>query len=241
VGPGTNGLIITGSRFRNLFADGVNFCNGTSNSVVENSHFRNTGDDALASWSPKGDPVNTNNLFRFNTVQIPWRANCFAIYGGKDNRIEDNLCSDVVTYPGIFIAQQFNSNAFEGNTVIQRNSLIRAGGRMFNLNHGAFKVWANQGEIKGLIVNDLLLDSPTFAGIELQGSYPITSARFENIEVQGAGTSGIHLSSNLRGDVSFSFVTITASGKEALTNYAPKLKFQLNFGDGNHGWQYPVP
>ena len=115
VGAGTNGLIITGSRFRNLFADGVNFCNGTSNSLIENSHFRNTGDDALASWSPKGDAVNTGNVFRFNTVQFPWRANCFAIYGGKNNSIEDNLCSDVVTYPGILIAQQFNSNAFDSN------------------------------------------------------------------------------------------------------------------------------
>ena len=137
VGAGTNGLVITGSRFRNLFADGINFCNGTSHSLVENSHFRNTGDDALASWSPKADAVNTGNVFRFNTVQLPWRANCFAVYGGKDNRIEDNLCYDVVTYPGILIAQQFNSNPFDGNTFVERNSLIRAGCPMFNLKHGA--------------------------------------------------------------------------------------------------------
>jgi hypothetical protein len=241
VGRGTNGLVITGSRFRNLFADGVNFCNGTSNSVIENSHFRNTGDDALASWSPQGDSVNTNNVFRFNTVQVPWRANCFAIYGGKDNRIEDNLCYDVVTYPGILIAQQFNSNRFEGTTVIQRNSLIRAGGRMFHLEHGALKIWANRGEIHGLVVKDMFIDGPTFAGIELQGSYPITSTMFENITVQYAGTSGIHLSSNLEGDVTFSFVTVTDSGKEALTNYAPKLKFQITLGDGNSGWQYSIP
>ena len=236
VGPGTNGLVITGSRFRNLFADGVNFCNGTSNSLVENSHFRNTGDDALASWSPKGDPVNTNNVFRFNTVQVPWRANCFAIYGGKDNRIEDNLCYDVVTYPGIFIAQQFNSNPFDGATVIQRNSLIRAGGRMFHLEHGALKVWANQGEIRGLIVKDILIDSPTFTGIELQGSYPITSVAIENVMVEHAGTSGIYLNSNLQGNATFSFVSVTDSRKEALTNYAPKLKFQFFRGDGNTGW-----
>jgi hypothetical protein len=241
VGRSTNGLVITGSRFRNLFADGVNFCNGTSNSVVENSHFRNTGDDALASWSPQGDPVNTNNVFRFNTVQAPWRANCFAIYGGKDNRVEDNLCYDVVTYPGILIAQQFNSNPFEGATVVQRNSLIRAGGPMFNLEHGALKVWADQGEIRGLVVNDLWIDSPTFAGIELQGSYPVTSGTFENIEVKQAGTSGIHLGSTLRGDVTFSFVTVTDSGEEALTNYAPKLKFQLVLGDGNSGWPSMMP
>lgn len=241
VGPGTNGLVITGSRFRNLFADGVNFCNGTSNSVIENSHFRNTGDDALASWSPKGDPVNTNNVFRFNTVQIPWRANCFAIYGGKDNRIEDNLCSDVVTYPGILVAQHFHSNPFEGNTIVQRNSLIRAGGPMFHLEHGAFKVWASQGEITGLVVDDMLIDSPTFAGIELQGSYPITASTLEHITVESAGTSGIHLGSNLQGDVSFSSVTVIDSGKEPLTNYAPRLKFQLIDGNGNSGWQLPNP
>jgi len=239
VSGGTNGLVIKNSRFRNLFADGINFCNGTSNSVVENSHFRNTGDDALASWSPQGDPVNTNNVFRFNTVQIPWRANCFAIYGGKDNRVEDNLCSDVVTYPGILIAQQFNSNPFDGNTFVERNSLIRAGGPMFNLKHGALKIWSAQGEIKGLVVKDLLIDSPTFSGLQLDGGYAITSANFENIEITNAGTDGIFLSSRLSGDANFSFITVSNSHDNALLNYSPKLKFTFNFGEGNIGWQFP--
>lgn len=236
VSGGTNGLVITGSRFRNLFADGINFCNGTSNSVVENSHFRNTGDDALASWSPKGDPVNTGNVFRFNTIQAPWRANCLAIYGGKDNRIENNLCSDVVTYPGILIAQQFNSNPFEGTTLVQNNSLIRAGGPMFRGEHGALKIWADQGEISGLVVSDLLIDGATFAGIELVGSYPIANASFERIEVRQPGTWGILLRSNLAGEVTFSFVVVSDSGKEGLLNYAPSLLFKLNLGDGNKGW-----
>jgi hypothetical protein len=235
----TNGLVITSSRFRNLFADGINFCNGTSNSVVENSHFRNTGDDALASWSPKGDPVNTNNVFRFNTVQIPWRANCFAIYGGKDNKIEDNLCYDVVTYPGILIAQQFNSNPFDGTTSIQRTSLIRAGGPMFNLKHGALKIWSAQGEIPGLDIRDILIDSPTFSGLQMDGAYPITNASFENMEILNAGTDGIHLTSALSGDVSFSFIVVSNSGKSAFLNNSPKLKFTINFGQGNIGWQFP--
>jgi hypothetical protein len=239
VSGGTNGLVIKNSRFRNLFADGINFCNGTSNSAVENSHFRNTGDDALASWSPKGDPVNTGNVFRFNTVQIPWRANCFAIYGGKDNRIEDNLCYDVVTYPGILIAQQFNSNPFEGNTVAQRNSLIRTGGPMFNLKHGALKIWSAQGEIPGLIINDILIDAPTFSGLQIDGSYPITSASFENMEIINAGTDGIALSSTLSGDASFAFITISDSAKNNFLNYSPKLKFTITFGEGNVGWQFP--
>jgi hypothetical protein len=112
---------------------------------------------------------------------------------------------------------------------------------MFHLEHGALKIWANQGEISGLVIRDILIDSPTFTGIELQGSYPITSATIENVDVREAGTSGIHLSSNLQGDVSFSFVTVTDSGKKPLTNYAPTLKFQLIFGSGNSGWELSLP
>jgi hypothetical protein len=236
VGGYSQGLVITGSRFRNLFADGVNFCNGTSHSLIENSHFRNTGDDALASWSPKGSGVNTGNVFRFNTVQIPWRANCYAIYGGAGNRIEDNLCADVVTYPGILIAQQFNSNPFGGETVVQRNSLIRAGGPMFHNEHGALKISAAQGEIPNLAVRDLLIDSPTFTGVQLEGPYPITSATFADIQIIDAGTHGIYLSSNLEGDATFSYVTITNSGTDPVLNYAPNARFELILGEGNSGW-----
>lgn len=239
VSGGTQGLIIRNSRFRNLYADGVNFCNGTSYSVVENSHFRNTGDDALASWSPKQDSVNTGNVFRFNTIQVPWRANCLAIYGGKDNKIENNFCSDVVTYPGILIAQQFNSHPFAGTTRVEQNTLLRAGGPMFHNEHGALKIWADQGEISGLVVRDLLIDGATFSGIELEGSYPITNASFERIDVQHSGTWGLQLRSNVAGEVTFSFVTLRDSGKENLLNYAPKLLFKFNMGQGNRGWQVP--
>jgi hypothetical protein len=237
VGPGTtDGLVIINSRFRDLYADGVNFCNGTSNSVIENSHFRNTGDDAMASWSPKGSGVNTNNVFRFNTVQVPWRANCIAIYGGVDNKVEDNLCYDVVTYPGILIAQQFNSNPFGGTTLIQRNSLIRAGGPMFHQQHGALKLWADQGAITGVVVKEILIDGATFTGIELVGSYPIQATTINSIQIQNPGTDGIFLHSNLSGEVEFSSVSVTNPGKAALTDNSPKLKFNLIKGSGNTGW-----
>lgn len=236
VSGGTDGLVIADSRFRNLFADGVNFCNGTSHSVIENSHFRNTGDDAMASWSPQSDPPNTGNVFRYNTVQLPWRANCLAIYGGTDNRIEDNLCYDTVTYPGILIAQQFNSNLFAGETVVARNSIVRGGGPMFRQEHGALKVWADQGTIDGLTVRELLIDEATFSGIELEGSYAITNTLLAEITVERPAGYGIVLRSNLSGNVTFSGVTVSDPGKEALLNYAPSQGFQLDLGEGNAGW-----
>lgn len=230
----TDGLVITGSRFRNLFADGVNLCNGTSNSVVENSHFRNTGDDALASWSPAFDGgVNTNNVFRFNTVQIPWRANCYAIYGGRDNRIEDNLCLDVVTYPGILIAQDFDSHPFAGTTTVQRTSLIRAGGPMWSQEHGALKLQAADGPISGLVVRDIEIDSPTFSGLHIQGPSTVSNASFTNVRISNAGSWGISIT-NASGGATFSSVTVADPGSDGLRNQSGS--FVITRGTGISGW-----
>ncbi len=238
VGPGvTNGLIILNSRFRNLFADGINFAAGTSNSVVENSHFRNTGDDALASWSLAGaGPINTNNIFRFNTVQIPWRANCFAIYGGQDNKIENNLCADVVTYPGILIAQSFNAEPFAGVTSVQHNIIVRAGGGMYQLEHGAIKLRPEQGPLADIIIKDILIEDSTFSGIEIDGQYSINQATFEDIEITGSGTWGIVIRSNAAGEATFRNVTVSNSAKEGLLNNAPGKFFTLEKARGNSGW-----
>jgi hypothetical protein len=239
VGPGTtNGLIVINSRFRDLFADGVNFNGLTKNSVVENSHFRNTGDDALASWSNStSEDANANNVFRFNTVQIPWRANCFAIYGGQDNVIEDNVCSDTVTYPGLLIAQSFSSHPFSGNTVVQRNTILRGGGPMFHLDHGAIKIWAEQGPIRGLLLRDLRIESATFAGIELAGGYPISGLTIDHLEILAPGTYGIFIQSTVAGDAVLSNVDVENPGKGGILNYAPKLLFALTRGIGNRGWE----
>jgi hypothetical protein len=169
-------------------------------------------------------------------VQLPWRANCLAIYGGKGNTIEDNLCADVVTYPGILIAQQFNSTPFDGTTTIQRNTLLRAGGPMFHNQHGALKLWADQGPINGVVIRDLIIDGSTFTGIELEGSHPIDSTSIENVQISNSGTDGIYLHSDLSGKVEFSSVSVTKSAKSALVNNSPKLKFELDKGSGNEGW-----
>lgn len=62
-------------RIRDTYADGINFANGTRNSTVYNSSFRNTGDDALAVWSSKyvkdtSVDIGHDNHFRNNTVQL---------------------------------------------------------------------------------------------------------------------------------------------------------------------------
>ncbi len=164
---GSGPLAVTSVRIRNLMADGVNFYNGTHDSYVENSHFRNTGDDAIAAWSDThlSSGPSKNNVFRKNYIQIPWKANCFGIYGGHDNRIEDNVCADTVQYPGMFFAEQFSSHAFTGTTEANRNTLLRAGGNAYNHTHGALKFHADQAPVGNIKINTLDIIDPTNAGV----------------------------------------------------------------------------
>jgi hypothetical protein len=237
----TDGLVITGSRFRNLFADGVNLCNGASHSVVEQSHFRNTGDDAIATWAPSFDgPVSVGNTFRFNTVQVPWRANCFALYGGQDHTIEDNLCADTVMYPGLLIAQEFQAHPFGGTITVQRNTLLRAGGRMWPEpnhpdQHGALKVDARQQPIKAtLVFRDISIERPTYAGIQVQGPFDIGPTTFEQIAIIGPGTNGMLIAQNSGGRATLVGVTVSSPGSDALLNGSTRYK--LTLGEGNSGW-----
>jgi alpha-1,3-glucanase-like protein len=232
VGPNANGLAIRRCRFRNLYADGLNLWKGTSNSVVEQNHFRNTGDDSVAAWSPGDGAQSSNNVARFNTVQLPWLANCFGFYGGNGNRIEDNICEDVVRYPGILMARQFGSLPFQGTTQILRNSLIRAGGLGYNDGQGAIKFHAEQGALSGFLVQDLLIQDASYSGIHLQGANRIDNLRFQNVTISAPGTVGIRLNSDANGVATANTVVVTRGGMEDLSKGA----FSWIREAGNSGW-----
>ena len=232
VGPNANNLVIRLSRFRNLYADGINLWKGTSNATVEQCHFRNTGDDALASWSPSGAPASSNNVLRFNTVQVPWMANCFGLYGGTGNRIEDNVCEDVVQYPGILVSRQFGSLPFGGMTQILRNSLIRAGGPAYGEEQGAIKFYAAEAAMTGFLVQDLTIQDATFSGIHLQGGHRIDNLRFQNVAIDAPGTSGIRVNWDANGVATASGVVVTRGGMDDQSRGV----FTWTREAGNSGW-----
>jgi hypothetical protein len=232
VGPNANNLTIRKSRFRNLYADGVNLWKGTSNSVVEQTHFRNTGDDAFASWSPSDGAAASNNVARFNTVQVPWMANCFGLYGGAGNRIEDNICEDVVQYPGILAARQFGSLPFQGTNQILRNSLIRAGGPAPDGGQGAIKFHADQGPVSGFVVQDLLIQDATFYGIHIQGGNRVDNIRFQNVTITNPGAAGIRLNFDANGNAAANTVVVSKGGLDDQSHGA----FTFTREAGNSGW-----
>jgi hypothetical protein len=285
----TDGLTIRNVRIRNTYADGINLDNGTSDSLVENCHMRNTGDDAAVVWSIKwtdwvteksysaGDNfikpdgknapdqgVGHGNTFRHISVQMPWRANCFANYGGNDNHFEDSTCEDVLTYPGILIDNEFSPYPFGPTVTTFKNiSLVRAGGTMFfedtanPWQHGALKFYLREGDISDILVENVDIIDPTYSGIEFRGfgtSYAPASEKFypgilqgadaaklsnvtlRNVTIKNAGTYGIEVKDGGgRGQVAFENVLVDQPTMDGLDQAdAPDSFFQRV--SGNEGW-----
>jgi len=236
----TSGLLVHGARVRDTFADGINFCNGTSNSTIEQSSARNTGDDGFASWAyaGAGDPANTGNVFRFDTVQLPWRANCFALYGGTGNAIEDSVCDDVVTYPGIFVDQEFDSHPFGGTTTIARDTIARAGGLMYSQEWGALTVSGHDSAspITGVSISDVEIEDATYAGLLFIGpNDAIDGASLAGITITGAGTYGIAVAPTASGTATAANVVVTSPATGGLQNGAPSA-WTFARGAGDTGW-----
>ncbi len=130
---GTN-LLIEGCRFRDLLADGVNLCVGTSGTIIQNCTARGTGDDCFAIWPAASDQGFVGpgtppgkNVIRRCTGQLPFLANGGAIYGGANNRIEDCVFTDISAGCGILLSTTFPTedeqrnmdNNFSGTTVVR--------------------------------------------------------------------------------------------------------------------------
>ncbi|MFC3803739.1 S-layer homology domain-containing protein [Cohnella sp. GCM10012308] len=200
----THGLHMVGLRMRNLMADGINFSVGTTDSMLEQSDVRYPGDDGIAMWSTDG-LSSVNNTARFNTVSLPWLANNIAVFGGTDNRIQDNVAKDTIANgSGITVSTRFNPLPFAGTTVVERNTLIRTGSYDTGLqtNLGAFWLFADTKNMTGDIAirDNAALDS-TYAGVVVNGTQDVSGGRLrlQNLVLDGAGTVGVQVAPTVAG------------------------------------------
>ncbi|MER7760175.1 CARDB domain-containing protein [Streptomyces sp. NPDC097619] len=236
-GPG-DGLEFTGMRIRNTYADGINFANGTRNSTVYNSSFRNTGDDALAVWASKyvkdtSVDIGHDNHFRNNTVQLPWRANGIAVYGGYGNTIENNVISDTMNYPGIMLATDHDPIPFTGQTLIANNALHRAGGAFWNEDQefGAITLFAQGPDIPGVTIRDTEIHESTYDGIQFKtGGGAMPNVKVTNVTIdKSLNGCGILAMGGARGSATLTGVTITGSAKGDICSQ-PGTQFVFNQG-----------
>ena len=114
------------TRIQDTTADGVNLHDGVSHVTVQNTFVRNTGDDGMAMWSDQN--ADHDNAFIHDTVAQPQLANGFAVYGGHDNTVSDDIAADTVTQGGgIHVGNRFGSVPVSGTTTIAGDVLLRAG------------------------------------------------------------------------------------------------------------------
>ncbi|MFJ8145757.1 CARDB domain-containing protein [Streptomyces sp. NPDC096048] len=234
-GPG-DGLRFTGMRIRNTYADGINFANGTRDSTVYNSSFRNTGDDSLAVWASKyvkdtAVDVGHDNHFRNNTIQLPWRANGIAVYGGYGNTIENNVISDTMNYPGIMLATDHDPLPFSGQTLIAGNALHRTGGAFWNEDQefGAITLFAQGQDIPGVTIRDTEILDSTYDGIQFKtGGGAMPDVKISDVRIDKSNNgSGILAMGGARGSATLTDVTITNSAEEDVT-IEPGSQFKIN-------------
>ncbi|WP_326821793.1 CARDB domain-containing protein [Streptosporangium sp. NBC_01756] len=218
-GPG-DGLEFSGMRIRNTYADGINFTNGTRNSKVFNSSFRTTGDDALAVWANqavKDQAVDNthDNHFVNNTIQLPWRANGIAIYGGYDNSIENNLIYDTMNYPAIMLATDHSPLPFSGTTLIANNGIHRSGGVFWNEDQefGAITLFPSSRDITGVTIRDTDIYDSTYDGIQFKtGGGNMPNVVITNVKIDKSNNgAGILAMAGARGNATLTNVTITNS------------------------------
>jgi hypothetical protein len=202
----TNGLTVSGCRFRNNYADGINLCKGTRNTIVEYCSFRNNGDDDMAMWSADGQECQ-NNTFRYCTSENCWRASGCAIYGGYNNKAHNLLIKDPVEC-GLRVNNSFPGAPFNagGMHEFYNIAIYRAGTSrdLFDAPVGAI-------DIKITNVSDTRVRNVKFSCINIVDSKNdaiyinktngagIDNLVFENITMDGTGREYPNNGSGTRG------------------------------------------
>ncbi|GIF95567.1 glycosyl hydrolase family 28-related protein [Catellatospora citrea] len=231
-GP-SEGLTIDGGRIKNVWADGLNLHDGVSRSTVSNLFVRNTGDDGMAMWSAAN--ADTGNSFTRNTVSVPLLANGFAVYGGRDNTVRDNVAADTVTQGGgVHVGNRFGANPLAGTTTISGNLLVRTGSLVPNepTQIAALWFWAADAPLTGAVqVRDTTLLDSSYAGMQFFGK-SITNVSVERVTVAGAGTVALQLQAP--GAASFAKVVAFGLGDKGVHDCASG--FAVTRGAGNLGW-----
>lgn len=187
----SDGIKIANCRIRNNLADGVNFCQGTSNATVYNCSIRNNGDDGLAMWNNNFMSAKdlSNNIFCYNTIDLNWRAGGIAIYGGNNHKIYNNYIRDCFMSSGIHLNTTFPGYKFDNTRSIQfaNNTIIRSG--------CSYDTWRSEygavdltGSVKNVTFDNTYIYDAQHDGIRLGDS--VNSVVFNNLYIYGTGVDG---------------------------------------------------
>ncbi|MEV8391951.1 MULTISPECIES: discoidin domain-containing protein [unclassified Streptomyces] len=203
-GANTDNITIKNSRIRNMFADGINMTNGSTDNHVVNNDARATGDDSFALFSAidAGGADMKNNLYENLTSTLTWRAAGVAVYGGYNNTFRNIHIADTLVYSGITVSSLdfgYPMNGFGTDpTTIENVSIVRAGGHFWGAQtFPGIWLFSASKVFQGIRINNVDIVDPTYSGIMFQTNYvggqpqfPIKDTILSDISISGARKSG---------------------------------------------------
>ncbi|WP_329286477.1 discoidin domain-containing protein [Streptomyces sp. NBC_00691] len=203
-GANTDRMTIKNSRIRNLFADGINMTNGSTDNHVVNNDARATGDDSFALFSAidAGGADMKNNVYENLTTTLTWRAAGVAVYGGYNNTFRNIHIADTLVYAGITISSLdfgYPMNGFGTDpTTFENISIVRAGGHFWgSQTFPGIWVFSASKVFQGIRVSHVDIVDPTYSGVMFQTNYvggqpqfPIKDTVFTDVSITGARKSG---------------------------------------------------
>ncbi|GAB2817102.1 discoidin domain-containing protein [Streptomyces daliensis] len=203
-GANTDKVTIKNSRIRNMFADGINMTNGSTDNLVSNNEARATGDDSFALFSAidAGGADMKDNVYENLTSVLTWRAAGVAVYGGYNNTFRNIHIADTLVYSGITISSLdfgYPMNGFGTDpTTFDNISIVRAGGHFWG-SQTFPGIWCFSASkvFQGIRVNNVDIVDPTYHGVMFQTNYvggqpqfPVKDTVFSDISITGARKSG---------------------------------------------------
>ncbi len=209
-------VVVQDCRFRNTLADGINLCVGCREFLIQNCAARGTGDDCFAIWPTASDQGYTEqtpqpgfNIIRHCTGQVPFLANGVAVYGGRNNRVENCLLQDISQGSGVLLSTTFPTsddklkidNNFSGTTVVRDCEIVRCGGFDQGWSwRAAFQLCLDRRGISGLDISNLRIQDSLSDGFGIvapgsaHGEGILANARLANLDIPNCGiaTQGRH-------------------------------------------------
>ena len=179
---GTDNMTVQHCRFRNHYADGINFAGGRTsackNSVIEHCSFRNNGDDDMASWS-SGNYMCENITYQFCTAEHNWRASSVGFFGGKGHKALNLVIIDGME-AALRVTTDFPGQAFsnEGFHLFDNISIYNCGAQTGPLGfYGDIINGATAGAIH----------------ITSYSRYDLLNVKFSNIDIYNSRSDAIFI------------------------------------------------
>lgn len=217
-------------RVRNNYADGINFCNGSSNGTIEQCNFRNNGDDDVASWTYQGQ--STGHKIYNVTCEHNWRASSLGWFGGGNHAVKNMLIKDGMEI-GIRMVSDFPGNGYIGTNTFENIAIVHQGsingdpgrsGDFWGVDEGALHFEATETyDIPNMQFKNVdIYDSRGNAVFVGGRKWAVKDLLFDEVRVHGVRDTGSYAYYFERADGNATFRNCKASGIEPrqLTNFA---------------------